>query len=168
MTDAEWTAVRPLLPVPAGFQGPGRRPKGYRHRQLHAIRSLVAGGITWRARPADLPARARVYAFFRRRREHGLIAQFHDRPRGTLRERKGREGREAEPTAGIIDAQSVRAATTGPAVSRGDHGRKKAPSHQCGARRLSVLGCVGKGGMGEALVVGRPSPEPPPVSSAVQ
>lgn len=35
--------------------------------------------------PADFPAWARVYAFFRRWREHGLIAEFHDRLRGTVR-----------------------------------------------------------------------------------
>lgn len=42
-------------------------------------------------------------AFFRRWREHGLIAEFHDRLRGKVRER---EGRETEPTAGITDALS--------------------------------------------------------------
>ncbi|MGW0771381.1 IS5 family transposase [Streptomyces sp. NPDC002676] len=125
MTDAEWAAVRPLLPVPAWFQGRGGRPEGYCHRQLlDAIRYLVAGGISWRAMPADFPAWGRVYAFFRRWREHGLIAEFHDRLRGTVRER---EGREVEPTAGIIDAQSVRAAATVPAASRGYDGRKKVP-----------------------------------------
>jgi hypothetical protein len=47
MTDAEWAAVRPLLPVPAWFQGRGGRPEGYCHRQLlDAIRYLVAGGIS--------------------------------------------------------------------------------------------------------------------------
>ncbi|MDX3585733.1 transposase [Streptomyces europaeiscabiei] len=40
---------------------------------------MVAGGISWRAMPADFPDWARVYAFFRRWREHGLIAEFHDR-----------------------------------------------------------------------------------------
>lgn len=72
--------------------------------------------------PADFPDRGRVYAFFRRWREHGLIAEFHDRLRGKVRER---EGREAEPTAGIIDAQSVRAAASVPASSRGyDSGKR--------------------------------------------
>ncbi|MEU4466328.1 transposase [Streptomyces sp. NPDC024017] len=85
------------------------------------MRYLVAGGISWRAMPADFPAWGRVYAFFRRWREPGLIAEFHDRLRGTLRER---EGREAEPTAGIIDAQSVRAA------SRGYDGGKKVPGRK--------------------------------------
>lgn len=45
---------RPLLPVPAWFQGRGGRPEGYCHRQqLDAIRHVVAGGISWRAMPAD-------------------------------------------------------------------------------------------------------------------
>ncbi|WP_327411478.1 IS5 family transposase [Streptomyces sp. NBC_01233] len=128
MTDAEWAAVRPLLAVPAWFQGRGGRPEGYCHRQLlDAIRYLVAGGISWRAMPSDFPAWARVYAFFRRWREHGLIAEFHDRLRGTVRER---EGREAEPTAGIIDAQSVQAAATVPAASHGYDGGKKVPGRK--------------------------------------
>ncbi|MGW3657594.1 transposase [Streptomyces sp. NPDC005151] len=57
----------------------------------------------------------------------GLIAEFHDRLRGKVRER---EGREAEPTAGIIDAQSVRAAATTPAASRGYDGGKKVPGRK--------------------------------------
>ncbi|MEU1598509.1 transposase [Streptomyces sp. NPDC005708] len=49
MTDAEWAAIRPLLPVPAWLQGRGGQPEGYCHRQmLDAIRYLVAGGISWR------------------------------------------------------------------------------------------------------------------------
>ncbi|WP_240497538.1 transposase [Streptomyces hirsutus] len=69
---------------------------------LDAIRYLVADGISWRAMSADFPAWGRVYAFFCRWREHGLIAEFHDRLRGKVRKR---EDRQIEPTAGIIDAQ---------------------------------------------------------------
>lgn len=128
MTDAEWAAIRPLLPVPAWLQGQGGQPEGYCHRQMvDAVRYLVAGGISWRAMPADFPAWGRVYAFFRRWREHGLIAEFHDRLRSRVRER---EGRQAEPTAGIIDAQSVRAAATVPAASRGFDGGKKVPGRK--------------------------------------
>ena len=75
--------------------------------------------------PAVTDLGLRVYAFFRRWREHGLIAEFHDRLRGKVRER---EGREAEPAARIIDAQSVRAAATVPAASRGYDGGKKVPA----------------------------------------
>ncbi|EST36828.1 transposase [Streptomyces roseochromogenus] len=40
--------------------------------------------------PGDFPDWSRVYAFFRRWREHGLITEFHDRLRGRVREREGR------------------------------------------------------------------------------
>ncbi|MFJ3762675.1 hypothetical protein [Streptomyces sp. NPDC090080] len=69
-----------------------------------------------------LPRLGPGYAFFRRWREHGLIAEFHDRLRGRVCEQ---EGREAEPTAGIIDAQSVKAAASVPSVSRGYDGEKR-------------------------------------------
>lgn len=128
MTDAEWAAVRPLLPVPAWLEGKGGQPEGYCHRSmLDAIRYLVAGGISWRAMPADFPAWGRVCAFFRRWREHGLAAEFHDRMRGRVRER---EGREAEPSAGIIDARSVRVSASVPAASSGYDGGKKVPGRK--------------------------------------
>ncbi|WP_234326058.1 IS5 family transposase [Streptomyces sp. NRRL S-495] len=123
MTDAEWAVVRDAMPVPAWLEGRGGRPEGYCHRQLvDAVRYLVAGGITWRAMPADFPAWDRVYAFFRRWRDQGLAAEFHDRLRDRVREAAGRD---PEPTAGIIDAQSVKAAASVPAASRGFDGGKK-------------------------------------------
>ncbi|MET9572456.1 transposase [Streptomyces virginiae] len=137
MTDAEWAQVKPLLPVPAWLEGRGGQPEGYCHRQmLDAIRYLVGGGISWRAMPADFPVCDRVYAFFRRWRQAGRIAEFHDRLRGMVRER---EGRETEPTAGIIDAQSVRAAASVPAASRGYDGGKKVR----GRKRHIVTDCLG-------------------------
>lgn len=85
MTDGEWAAIRPLLPMPAWLEGWGGQPEGYCHRQmLDAIRYLVAGGISRRAMPADFPAWGRVYAFFRRWQQTGLIAEFHDRLRGLV------------------------------------------------------------------------------------
>uniref|UniRef100_UPI00374E1EE4 transposase n=1 Tax=Streptomyces lancefieldiae TaxID=3075520 RepID=UPI00374E1EE4 len=45
MTDAEWQVVRPLLPVPAWFQGRGGRPESYCHRvMLDAVRYVVDNG----------------------------------------------------------------------------------------------------------------------------
>ncbi len=137
MSDAEWVAVRPLLPTPAWLEGRGGQPEGYCRRQmLDAIRYLVAGGISWRSMPADFPAWGRAYAFIRRWRENGLIAEFHDRLRGRVRER---EGREVEPTAGITDAQSVNAAANVPAASRGFDGGKLAN----GRKWHTVTDCLG-------------------------
>jgi transposase len=54
MTDAEWAAVRDLLPVPAWMNGRGGQPEGYCHRQIiDALRYLLDNGIKWRAVPAD-------------------------------------------------------------------------------------------------------------------
>ncbi len=67
MSDAEWTAVRPLLPMPAWLRGRGGQPEAHCHRaMLDAIRYLVDNGTKWRAMPADFPPWDRVYAFFRR------------------------------------------------------------------------------------------------------
>jgi transposase len=122
MTDAEWAEVRPLLPLPGWMRGRGGRPEGYCHRaMLDAIRYLVDNGIKWRAMPVDFPPWDRVYAFFRRWRENALVKEFHDRLRGQVRERLGRE---TEPTAGVIDSQSVKADAVVGADSRGFDGGK--------------------------------------------
>ncbi|MFE2091489.1 transposase [Streptomyces sp. NPDC059460] len=56
MTDAAWAVIRPSLPTPSWLEGRGGQPGGYCHRQmLDAIRYMVAGGISWRAMPADFP-----------------------------------------------------------------------------------------------------------------
>ncbi|MEU5386633.1 IS5 family transposase [Kitasatospora cineracea] len=123
ITDAEWAVVRDAMPVPAWMEGRGGQPEGYCHRQLvDAVRYLVAGGIAWRAVPADFPVWGRVYAFFRRWRDKDLVGEFHDRLRDRVREAAGRD---PEPTAGIIDAQSVKGAASVRATSRGFDGGKK-------------------------------------------
>ncbi|MDQ1013276.1 transposase [Streptomyces sp. V4I23] len=137
MTDAEWAVVRSLLPVPSWMNGKGGQPEGYCHRQMiDAIRYLVDNGIKWRAMPADFPAWDRVYAFFRRWRDHGLITEFHDRLRSRVRES---EGRETEPTAAIVDSQSVKAAASVPAPSRGFDGAKNIN----GRKRHLIVDCLG-------------------------
>ncbi|MFD3586852.1 transposase [Streptomyces sp. NPDC058683] len=122
MTDAEWVVVRPLLPVPGWMQGQGGQPEAYCHRaMLDAIGYLVDNGIQWRAMPADFPPWDRVYAFFRRWRDRGLVREFHDRVRGQVRERAGHD---ALPTAGVIDSQSVKADAVVGAGTRGFDGGK--------------------------------------------
>jgi transposase len=59
--------------------------------------------------PADIPPWDRVYAFFRRRRETGLLSELHDRLRDRVRRA---EGRDAELTAAVVDSQSMKADTT--------------------------------------------------------
>ncbi len=123
VTDAEWQRVRPLLPVPGWLEGRGGRPESYCHRvMLDAVFYVVDNGIKWRAMSVDFPAWDRVYAFFRRWRNNGLIDELHDRLRGKVREA---EGREPEPSAAVIDSQSVKADAVVGTGSRGYDGGKK-------------------------------------------
>ncbi|MFC5786787.1 IS5 family transposase [Streptomyces aureus] len=137
MTDAEWAVVRDALPVPAWLEGRGGQPEGYCHRQmLDAVFYVTDNGIKWRSVPADFPAWDRVYAFFRRWRKAGLAKELHDRLRGKVREA---EGRDVEPTAAIIDSQSVKGAASVPSPSRGYDGGKKIN----GRRRHVITDCLG-------------------------
>ncbi|MFE0820674.1 IS5 family transposase [Streptomyces sp. NPDC058847] len=89
---------------------------------MDAIRYLVDNGIKWRAMPSDFPPWPRVYAFFARWRDAGLVAELHDRLRDAVRVA---EGRDQEPTAAIVDSQSVKADATVTLASRGfDAGKK--------------------------------------------
>ncbi|WP_179199947.1 transposase [Streptomyces sp. NRRL B-24572] len=69
----------------------------------HGVRE---NGTKWRAIPVDFPPWDRVYAFFRRWRDHGLVREFRDRLRRRVREQAGRD---PEPSAGVIHSQSVKA-----------------------------------------------------------
>ncbi|MET9080221.1 hypothetical protein ABZX95_51200 [Streptomyces sp. NPDC004232] len=70
---------------------------------------------------ADCPPWDRVYAFFRRWRDHGFVKEFHDRLCAQVREEAGRD---AEPTAAVIDSQSVKADGVVGSDSRGFEGGK--------------------------------------------
>ncbi|MBP5942162.1 IS5 family transposase [Streptomyces acidiscabies] len=71
--------------------------------------------------PVDFPPSDRVYAFFRRWRDHGLVREFHDRLRRRVREQAGRD---PEPSAGVIGSQSVKADAAVGSASRGFDGGK--------------------------------------------
>jgi transposase len=79
----------------------------------------VAGDA--RRLPADVPPWDRIYAFFRRWRDNALVKDFHDRLRARVREELGRD---AQPTAGVTDSQSVKADAVVGADSRGFDGGK--------------------------------------------
>lgn len=89
---------------------------------LDAIGYVTRYGIEWRALPVDFPPWEAVYAFFERWNARGLPQGLADRLRGRLRVAWGRADL---PTAGSIDSQSVKAADTVGAASRGfDAGKR--------------------------------------------
>lgn len=122
LTDAQWQQLVPVIAVPAWMCGRGGRPEGYCHRvMIDAMYYVLDNGIKWRAMPRDFPHWTAVYRFFRRWRNQGLLKILHDRLRRGCREQ---DGREPEPTAAIIDAQSLRAAETVGGERRGYDGGK--------------------------------------------
>lgn len=122
-TDAQWALLDPLLPDPAWLAGKGGRPETHCRRTIvDAIFYVVDNGIKWRALPADFPSWSTVYNYFATWEAAGITQNVLDDLRDRVRVR---EGRTAEPSAAIIDSQSVKAAETVPASSRGfDAGKK--------------------------------------------
>ena len=103
LTDAEWQRVEALLPRPSKR---GRRRSVDLREILNAIRYLVRTGCGWRMLPRDFPPWQTVYWWFRRFVRLLLFRTIHDI--GVMLDRE-RAGREASPTAGIIDSPSVKA-----------------------------------------------------------
>jgi transposase len=122
-TDAEWALIAPLLPIPAWWAGRGGRPEAHcRRAVVDAIRYVTHNGCVWRALPADFPPWRTVYGIYQRWNASGATLALHGALRAAARQAAGRN---AEPTAAVIDSQSVRAAPTVPKASRGWDAAKK-------------------------------------------
>lgn len=137
MAEAEWQEMRRSLPVPVWLQGRGGRPEGYCHRvMLDAVRYVVDNGVEWANLPADFPPYRRVHAFACRWLVTGLLAELHDRLRDRVRVK---EGRDVDPSAAVVDSQSVRAAANIPRSTSGWDGGKNVG----GRKRYVVVDCLG-------------------------
>ena len=107
VTDAEWAIIAPMIP-------PQRQ--GGRHREtdmrevMNAVRYVLRTGCQWRQLPKDFPPRSTVYNYFWEWTRYGVLDRIH---RMLLVKVREVEGREASPTAAIIDSQSVKSAEKG-------------------------------------------------------
>jgi len=117
LTDEEWARIEPLMPK-ASRQG---RRRGVDFREIiNAVRYLVRSGCGWRMLPIHFPPWQTVYWWFRRLARRFLFQTIHDLCLMLDRELAGRE---ASPSAGVIDSQSVKAPA--PGAQRGyDAGKK--------------------------------------------
>jgi transposase len=107
LTDAEWALVEPLIP-PA--KRGGRRRSVNLREVVNAIFYVLSTGCQWNALPKDLPPKSTVYDYLDLWDWDGTLERIHHTLYVAVRER---EGREASPTAAIIDSQSVKGAQKG-------------------------------------------------------
>jgi transposase len=124
LTDCEWAVLRPEAEqVMAEMRRATGRPMVHDLRAMvDAVGYVVRNGIEWRALPVDFPPWDAVYAFFQRWSQRGLPQRLTDRLRGRLRVALGRD---RQPTAAIVDSESVKGADTVGSASRGFDGGKK-------------------------------------------
>jgi transposase len=107
MTDEEWRLVAPLIP-PA--KRGGRRREVDVRAILDAIFYVLWTGCQWKALPKDLPPKSTVHWYLMLWNWDGTLERVHHALYVAVREQ---EGREASPTAAIIDSQSAKAAPKG-------------------------------------------------------
>src|ERR1041384_5199390 len=107
LTEAEWAIAAPMIP-PARSGG---RPRDVNVREvLNGIFYVLSTGCQWLALPKDLPPKSTVHHYFMLWDWDGTLERIHHALYVAVREQ---EGREASPTAAIIDSQTAKGALKG-------------------------------------------------------
>lgn len=127
LSNARWELIEPVLTAWRAERRShaldiGRPPEHDLRTIMNAILYVDRTGIPWRYLPHDYPPWATVYGYFALWQKDGIFEQLN----GLLRQLvRTAEGRNPEPTACVIDAQSVKTSTNAPAATQGiDAGKK--------------------------------------------
>jgi transposase len=119
LTDKQWGLIEPMLPL-RKWMG---RPEKYSRRVIvYAILYVLRTGCPWRYLPANFPPWQTVYGRFRLWNKRGVTERILTELREEVRIAQSRN---PEPSAGIIDSQSVKTADTAPKATQGYDGGKK-------------------------------------------
>lgn len=106
-TDEEWTEMASL--IPPARRGGRKRTVNIRE-VLNGLLYVVSTGCQWRALPKEFPPRSTLFYYFGRWEADGTLRRIHDALYVKCREQAGRS---TNPTACIIDSQSVKSAEKG-------------------------------------------------------
>jgi transposase len=124
LSDARWALLEPILSAwRAGRAGLGISPIQHDLREIvNAILYVNRTGIPWEYLPHDFPPYKTVHGYFARWEKEGITEAIHDALRAKVRRAAGRE---TEPTAAILDAQTVKTSGNVPEHAQGiDAGKK--------------------------------------------
>ncbi len=111
LTDAQWAVLAPLIPPP---KPGGRRRTVEMRRVVNAIVYIDRTGCQWRMLPREYPNWKTVYWYFTRWQDDGTWERVTDALRRQLRQALGRD---PEPSAAILDSQSVKTTQRGAAAA---------------------------------------------------
>lgn len=107
LTDAEWSHIEPFMP-PRNKRG---RPREQDLREVvNALLYMATTGCQWRQIPKDFPPYSTVQGYFYAWRDQGLLERINHALVMASREKMGRE---ASPSAGVIDSQSTKTTEAG-------------------------------------------------------
>jgi transposase len=106
-TDGEWALIEPFMP---GRSKVGRPRKTELREVWNAIQYIAAAGCQWSLLPRDFPPFTTVQYYFYRLRDSGVLDLINE---ALVMAARVLSGRAAEPTAGVIDSQSVKTTESG-------------------------------------------------------
>jgi transposase len=140
LTDAQWALIEPFL---AAWKA--RHPSVSGHEGNYDLREILNSifyqnrtGCQWAYLPHDLPPKSATYYYFALWRDDGTAQAIHDLLRCQVREKAGRT---EDPSAVVLDTQSIRAANHVPAATTGKDAAKRVPGRKRGLA-VDTLGLI--------------------------